>query len=159
MKKIIISALALVAATVATAAVQYAHSVIVTKKTGETVEHKFEVTPKATIEGADIVFDTDGAKVAYPMSDVANLTFGKTEVSGIDNITAGESAVAFTLGGGQLGCTGMNPGDRLDIFTMDGRVAATATATAAGEAAVDVSRLPSGVYVASGAGKSFKFIK
>ncbi len=41
MKKTIISAIALVASLMATAAVQYTHSVIVTKKSGETVEHKF----------------------------------------------------------------------------------------------------------------------
>lgn len=159
MKKTIISAIALVASLMATAAVQYTHSVIVTKKSGETVEHKFAVTPSATIEGADIVFNTDGAKVAYPMSDVEHLTFGKTEVSGIDNVAAPENSVAFALGGGRLECSGMSAGTRLDVFTIDGRMAVSSVASAAGEASVDISQLPSGVYIASGAGKSFKFIK
>lgn len=159
MKKTLIAALALASAASAFAAIPFDHAIVVNKKSGDSVEHSFADTPAATIEGNEIVFTVSGAKVSYPISDVANFTFKKTEHNGVDEISGTTAKATFGIDATTLYADGLTPGDELAVFSSDGKKISSAKADADGEALIEIGHLAPGAYIAAAANNSFKFIK
>lgn len=164
MKKIILSAAALLMTLGAYAYDVYSHTVYITKADGTTVEHAFNLLPVATFEGDNMVIDftmTDEnggtiPRVTYAMNEVKNISFTKT--LGVDDIAADRN-VRFGLTRDLLQVAGLEPGTAVAIYSVSGITVARATADTTGEAAISISSLTPGTYVVVAGTNTFKFIK
>lgn len=159
MKKIIIAALALAGAfmTVETQAKEI-NSLLVNLADGKTIEYVFIDEPVATFRGTDVVItNLDEIEVSYPMAEVANFTF-KKEV-GVNAFREGRADLRVNVSRDMISVEGLAAGATLSLYDTSGRIVATATSDGEGFASISTSRFADGVYVASAASHSFKFIK
>ena len=156
MKKIFLAA-ALALSSLAMMAESYAHSLIVNKKSGETVEYKFEADPKVTFDAADMVITTGDAQVRHAIADLEKLSFTKTV--GIEQVEANKSDIRVAVTSSQVTVEGLTPGMNVSIYSIDGRAVANAVADTQGTVQVSIDNLPAGIYVAASEAHSFKFAK
>ena len=99
MKRIILAA-ALALSSVAMFAEGFAHSLIVSKKSGETVEYKFEADPRVSFDSGDMVIATGQQQVRHAISDLEKLSFTKTvgidKVTSVHKISVFRNSICFT---------------------------------------------------------------
>lgn len=157
MKRYIIAVVALVLSAAAMMAQTVEHSLVVNKKSGETVEYKFKNDPKVSFVEQDMVITTGTDNVHHPIADLQNLTFSKTV--GLDNVTDKKADIIVTFTGETIIFEGLDEGMVLAIFSLDGKKLADGRADSDGRATVAISDLEAGVYVASSPIHSFKFVK
>lgn len=160
MKKYIIAAAAALMAMGAQAVESVAHTLVITKKSGETVEYKFADRPVATFAGEDmtITLALTGQSFAYPMAQVATLTV-TPQTLGVDDAALASTAVTFEYDGTTLTCRGLSAGATVALYNLGGTALASTAAASDGTATIDLSNLAKGVYVISAGAESFKFIK
>lgn len=162
MKKYILSAIAVLAAVFSTSAAEVFYTTLtLTTFNDEKVEIAFEQYPVATFSGPNLVITTDDAtKVEYPMDDVKEITFSTTSKVGIETVNATDAnALRFGITSTTLTVDGLDNGARVDLYTVNGVLAASAVAGADGHVSLALDALVPGVYVVAAQGKSFKFIK
>lgn len=160
MKKFFISAAASLIALAAGAVESAPHSLVITKKSGETVEYKFADQPVATFEGADMVITLalTGTQVTYPAAQVATLTVTPRTL-GVDDAAVAVPTVTFEIAPEAITCSGLAAGTRVALYAADGRIVASAAANADGSAVIALGGTPAGVYIVAAGNESFKFIK
>jgi hypothetical protein len=156
MKKFILAA-ALALTSVAMFAESFAHSLIVNKKSGETVEYKFETDPQVTFDAGDMVIATGEQQVRHAIADLEKLTFSK--VVGLDKVEANNSDIRVAVTSSYVSVEGIAPGMVLSIYSLDGRSLTSATADAQGSVQIGIDQLAPGIYVAASEAHSFKFVK
>lgn len=158
MKKTILFTAALAVSMAASAVSFSGTSMYLTKTDGTRIEHVFADKPYATFEGENLVITNtgDGAQATYPMAEVAGIEFSvSTGVEGV--LAAGD--VKFAIAGDIITCTGLEAGQAVEVYALDGAKALAAVADADGYAVVDASPLASGAYILAAGSNSFKFIK
>lgn len=160
MKKYIIAAAAALMAMGAQAVESVAHTLVITKKSGETVEYKFADRPVATFSGDDmtITLALSGQSFAYPVAQVATLTV-TPQTLGIDDTSLSSTTLTFDYDGIILKCHGLNAGATMSLFNLGGTMLANTAASDEGTAVINLSDLAPGIYVISAGSESFKFIK
>lgn len=156
MKKFILAA-ALALTSVAMFAESFAHSLIVNKKSGETVEYKFEADPQVTFDAGDMVIATGEQQVRHAIADLEKLTFSK--VVGLDKVEANNSDIRVAVTSSYVSVEGIAPGMVLSIYSLDGRSLTSAPADAQGSVQIGIDQLAPGIYVAASEAHSFKFVK
>ena len=144
-------------AAIGASAENFAHSLIVNKKSGESVEYKFEADPKVTFDAEDMVITTGDATVRHAIIDLENLKFTKTV--GLDKVEASKAEISVAVTASYVSVQGLEAGARLAVYALDGRPMADAAADASGTATVNISNLSAGIYVAAADAHSFKFVK
>lgn len=159
MKKSIMALAAAMLSLAAGAVVPATHTLILTKKSGETVEYKFSEEPAATFSDTDmnITLALTGQKVSYPMAEVASLTVTPRILGAEDAVAT--SGTSFTFDAGCIRCAGLAPGSPVALYTIGGTLVFSSQADIDGEATVAVSSLSAGTYVVSAGNESFKFFK
>lgn len=156
MKRIILAA-ALALSSVAMFAEGFAHSLIVSKKSGETVEYKFEADPRVSFDAGDMVIATGQQQVRHAIADLEKLSFTKTV--GIDKVEANKSDISVAVTSSYVEVEGIAPGTVLTVYSLEGRNVASAVADAQGTAQASIANLAPGIYVAACEAHSFKFVK
>lgn len=106
MKRIILAA-ALALSSVAMFAEGFAHSLIVSKKSGETVEYKFEADPRVSFDAGDMVIATGQQQVRHAIADLEKLSFTKTV--GIDKVEANKSDISVAVTSSYVEVEGIAP--------------------------------------------------
>lgn len=147
----------MVLSSVAMFAEGFAYSLIVNKKSGETVEYKFEADPRVTFDAGDMVIATGEQQVRHAITDLEKLTFTKTV--GIEKVDANKSDIRVAVTSTYIAVEGLVPGSVLTVYSLEGRNVASAVADAQGAAQAAISDLAPGIYVAACEAHSFKFVK
>lgn len=161
MKKIIAAACALFATLAAQATIPYTNTtLVVTMKSGETAEFKFENEPMATFEGEEVTFvntalDTQ-VVYTYKMSEIQDLTF-RSEGVGVADV--GANRPQFAVDSRYVYADKLPAGTLLTVVGIDGKIMAQAQADTQGSVTLDIAGLPNGAYIVATPGFSFKFIK
>lgn len=160
MKKFIIAIAAVLATATSASAFEYLYSVEVNKTDGTKVAYKFSQNPVVTVEGDDMKMTYDGGtqSVLYPFAEVVNLTFSKTENSGVDNVGV-DGTVSFAVTRDALEATGLAEGTAVTIYDTAGAMRAQGNADADGSLTLPLGSLGQGVYVVKAGNNSFKFIR
>lgn len=144
-------------AAIGASAENFAHSLIVNKKSGESVEYKFEADPRVTFDAEDMVISTGDATVRHAIADLEKLTFTKTV--GLDKVEASNVGISVAVTASYVSVKGLESGARLSVYALDGRFMADAVADASGAVTVNITNLSAGIYVAASDAHSFKFVK
>lgn len=162
MKKYIIGALCLVAGLFSAQAenpIHYPYLMVVNTTEGQNVSYKFAEKPVATFDGDDMVLTLNGSeKVTYPMANIVNITFA-SDPSGVETIVTPGASLEIAVTSSLISIKGLNPGEDVRLFDLNGRLVAAAQADADGAVEISVEGLAKGVYAVASPRHSFKFIK
>lgn len=162
MKKYILGALCLVAGLFSAQAEKptyYPCLLVVNTVDGQTINYKFADKPVATFENEDLVLTLESTeRVTYPMEQIAKLTFA-SDTDGIESVTTPGSSLDVTVTSTFIAIQGLNPGEEVRLFDLNGRLIAAAQSDADGAVEIAVEGLEKGVYVVATPRHSFKFIK
>ena len=153
MKKYILTALLLIAAAVTLKAEELSSFILNTKDDSK-VEFRFASNP---FDEADLLItDASETSVRYPMADVVNIVFS-TYTSSVKDVDADHIVVNLTRD--LLTVSGLQAGDDVNIYNVDGALLAVAMADSDGSVALSLADLAAGVYIVNMPGKTFKFIR
>lgn len=150
---------AALAVTLCASATDYAYSVLINQANGNTVEYKFEDMPVATFSEDNMVINVGEQHVAYPIADIVNLTFDRTEKpeSGVAGVVNTDMTVMLSKE--SLDIRGLNPGVKVAVYDVSGRMLISADADADGSFSTSLSALGKGVFVITAGNNSFKIIR
>ena len=114
-----------------------------------------------TSDGLTITSSTS-SDVSYSFADVQKFYFDDGVTNGIQQIEGTTSAhrPVFNYADGVVTISGMASGERLDVVALSGSKVSATKADARGDASVNLSSVPTGVYIVSTSnGVSFKLLK
>ena len=155
MKKYILTALLLIAAAVTLKAEELSSFILNTKDDSK-VEFRFASNPVTFDEADLLITDASETSVRYPMADVVNIVFS-TYTSSVKDVDADHIVVNLTRD--LLTVSGLQAGDDVNIYNVDGALLAVAMADSDGSVALSLADLAAGVYIVNMPGKTFKFIR
>ena len=131
---------------------------------GQKASIAFIDKPVITVTGEGLTVSMNGGynEVAYTFADVQKFYFEddvETAIQQVEVATEGQRPV-FTYTNGVVSVSGMGAGERITVVTLSGSQVNAAKADSEGNASVDLSGTPAGVYVVStGSGVGFKLLK
>ncbi len=131
---------------------------------GEKASFAFASKPEIAVTDDGLsVSSSNAAAVVYQVADVQKFYFEDDVVeTGISQVDGGVSAQhpVFNYADGVVSVSGMPAGGSLVVSSVSGSQVGAAKADGKGNASVDLSGQPAGVYVVStGSGVSFKLLK
>lgn len=142
----------------ANAAVSDPTTLIVQTKGGEKVAFVLGERPKVTFTAAELLIETEGNTVYYPLSDMARFTFENVmPPTGITDITTNETVFKFT--GDLLVFPSLPENSEVKIYSIDGMLVYNTRTGQTGEYSFAMSGLAAGTYVVSVNGTTYKILK
>ena len=111
-----------------------------------------------------VAFQENGDEdyVSFERDQVENLTIGTTDATAIEDVKSDEcQRISFNLtSAGVVRVGGLQPSDRLQVFSIDGKSVSAVMSRNDGEATVDLTQQPRGIYIVSVNQRfSFKLMK
>ncbi len=131
-------------------------------KDGTSVYFLLQEKPCITFVGDDVkvVSDTDEAVMKRSLVDhfefVAEIPSGIEEIEEVDEKTARDS---FELTGNAVHVSGLNPGCKVQLYSINGQAVLSAVANEAGSATIHIGALSPGIYLVNYNEITIKFIK
>jgi len=138
--------------------VQY---VYIEQTDGSITKYALEDDPVFTFEGDTMVVTCQGDELLFGLSDVKYYYFETVKVAtAIRSVTVngngGNEDVRPTIAFGEASFSGLKAGARVAVYTIGGQAVSIVKADADGNAAIDLSQLPKGIYILRTPSKSFK---
>ena len=100
-----------------------------------------------------VAFQENGEEdyVSFERDQVENLTVGTTDVTAIEDVKSDKcQRISFNLtSAGVARVSGLQPSDRLQVFGLDGKSVSVVMSRNDGEAIVDLTQQPRGIYIVS----------
>ena len=111
-----------------------------------------------------VAFQENGDEdyVSFERDQVENLTIGTTDATAIEDVKSDEcQRISFNLtSAGVVRVGGLQPSDRLQVFSIDGKSVSAVVSRNDGEATIDLTQQLRGVYIVSVNQRfSFKLMK
>lgn len=128
--------------------------IILTQKDGQTVGFAFAQEPKMSFTATDVVIQAGDQSVGYAM-DGLKITFGDVSATAVKSIEKADVKFAFSKTGMQA--AGLQAGETVSVYTLNGTRVATAKVGADGKVSVNLPQ--KGVYVVKAGRVSYKFSK
>ena len=100
--------------------------------------------------------------VSFERDQVENLTVGTTDITAIEDVKSDKcQRISFNLtSAGIARVSGLQPSDCLQVFSLDGKSVSAVVSRNDGEATVDLTQQPRGIYIVSVNQRfSFKLMK
>ena len=130
---------------------------------GTKASFAFVDKPVIAVTADGLTVSANGASdVSYAFANVQKFYFEDDIVTAIEQVKNDVSAQrpVFAYVGGVVTVSGLSAGERLAVATINGSQVSAAKADSEGNARVNLSSAPAGVYVVStGSGVSFKLLK
>ena len=137
-----------------TAKAQTAQYLIVTQQDESQVSFALAEKPVVTLTDGIFKTETPTQTFEVAIADVLNYTFSdQAPYTDIDEVKTDTKPV---IDAGHAHLTGLKPGTMINVVTVDGRRAASATATASGTVDIDLSGLGNGVFILTTPSASYK---
>ena len=121
---------------------------IITTKSGTVAEFLIADSPVITYQDNLLKVTGGGSEISVEAEAVGSFDFVPSEEAGVDLISVNGSLFS-----------GLRPGSKVNVFTLEGRLVATFTADNSASASVDLSSLAPGYYIVSTPDTSFKIKK
>ena len=119
--------------------------IVIITGSGQTIEFLLANNPVITFQDNQLhVEDAQGPQIDVDAEEVGRFNFVPSVVTNIDS-AAEAAADEPQLVGSRI--KGLQPGARVEVFTLDGRKASTLTAGDNGTVVVDFGTLKAGVYL------------
>lgn len=155
MKKLLVLFIAVFAMFQVAQAENDGDNLLIKTKDGNTVAYSLTTRPVVTFAGSDLVLTSTDVEVKYPIANVEEITF--VDASAINEIKGDK--VAFAINGQVINAKGLANGELVQVYNIDGKAIAQASANAEGTVTVDISTLGKGVYVIKAGKMSYKILK
>lgn len=124
--------------------------IVISTKGGVVAEFYLADDPVITYQDNLLVVKSSKSEVSVAAEDVAAFDFEPSSGdTGIDDVFSGNGA-----GGSRL--SGLQPGSKVQVYNVEGRLVKTITVSADGKAELDMDALPGGVYIVKTQKTSFK---
>ena len=138
--------------------VQY---LVVVQTDGTQTAFALEDQPTLSFKGGDVVVASTNKQVTFSMQNVANYHFvTKNVTTGIQQVeNTPQSNDELTFSPADATVSGLKAGTRLMVFSINGQLIKTFTATEDGKVNVNLTDLVPGVYIIKTPTKSFKVMK
>lgn len=153
--------LAMVAALVALAmpaSAQNSCYLVVEQTNGQTVTFALANYPVQTYKGSETTLTVGADTLTYSLDSIKEQRFKTINVAtGIKTVRTDDSPAVrpqISITGAEV--TGLKSGDRVQVYTIGGRLVKQSVADGEGRAAVSIGTLPQGVYILRTPSKSFK---
>lgn len=128
--------------------------VILTQSDGSTVGFAFGQEPKMTFTATDVVIKAGETEVSYALEGL-KITFGDTSATAVQSVEKAD--VRFLCGKTGFQATGLEAGEVISVYGLNGTCVATARVGADGKVSVNLPQ--KGVYVVKAGKVSYKFSK
>lgn len=136
----------------ASAQVKY---LIVSRTDGSKASFAIADNPVIKNSASELTVETTDAMITVPFEELDSYSFSETGITGVEEITAGES---HSYRNGQVTFNGLKPGSEVYVYALDGRKVMRGAADADGYSSLDLRGLGTGVYIVRTGTSSFKFI-
>lgn len=159
MKKIIkLTMMALLTALAVPASAETSSYLVVEQTNGETVKFALASEPVQTYSGKETTITAGESTLTYSLDGIKEQRFTTENVStGIKTVNTDDSPATrqqISVNGAEV--TGLKSGDRVQVYTIGGRLVKQSVADGEGRAAVSLGTLPQGIYILRTPSKSFK---
>lgn len=114
----------------------------------------FDEKPEVTFSDTNIIISTSDKEISFPIT--SSVSFEFVDAAGINDSMAPEIGFSFTSN--EIKITGLNPGETVCIYSLDGRNLLTAPADASGEWAIASDTLPKQPLIIKTTQKAYKII-
>lgn len=116
---------------------------VLTEQSGNITAFALADKPVITTTGGNISIATTEKEINVAIPDVRNITFTVEEPTGIAAIHTGEAS--FT--NGTVAFTGLKVGERVAVYSTNGTLVDSVSATFDGSCTIDTNSLPRGIYI------------
>lgn len=129
---------------------------LVRLKNQQTVQFKLESRPQVTFEQERMLITTsaDPTTLSYDMGEIAHIAFANA--ASVDRI---EADTSFDIQGDVITVRGLGEGTSADVYDAGGTRVLHTRADAAGVAVLNLSQLPTGVFIISAADITYKLAR
>lgn len=141
----------------ATVTVQY---LVVTQNDGSVTKFALADVPVVSFDGDSIVVTAAGEVLKFDLIGVSGYAFSEEDVTtGINSTTVdGSDATKPSFKAGSAGFSGLKNGSTILVYTITGKAVTAVKADTEGNATVDLSQLPKGIYIIKTPGKSYMIV-
>lgn len=153
-KKTIIMALGLLLLPVA----GMAQTLVLTQRNGTVNRFALSDEPVITYSGSDVVVKCGDSELVTDMADVLSCTFD-SETTAIDKLPAQPGGAEAKMNFAGMSVEGLRAGDRVAVYTIDGKAVSSSRANADGSAALQLDGPRGSVYIVRTPNKTFKIKK
>lgn len=114
--------------------------------------------PRITFSNGDLLVECQGSTLSFALDAVKDYHFAVDNVpTGIKTTTTATDAdTKPVISLGKATFNGLRQGDIVAVYAMDGNLIATSRAGNDGQIVVDLSSLPTGIYILKAPNKSYK---
>lgn len=134
-----------------------AESLIIKLLDGESISFVLDECPKITFSGTEMIMTSELYETSYPLAELDNYKFGFKDASQIKNVESASEKVFQTEN--MIIISGLNPQTDISVYSVNGISLFSAMADKHGEATVNLSGLPHGIYIVKYGNKSTKIQK
>ena len=153
-RKLFFFSLMLVPCSVLADAVQY---LVVTEKGGQETTFALAEKPVVTMQEGMMRVEASSTTFEKALEEIAKYSFSETgNDNGIGETKATNAGKAVNMAAGTVSFAGLTAGSKVVVFTTDGKVVGSATASTDGTAMLDLNGLGNGVFVVTTEGGSYK---
>ena len=124
---------------------------------GKEVIFQLNDSPKVYILTGELVIETDTDRVDCPIGEGVKFEFIGSDETSVEEISIG--VPVFKVNGNTIEASNLTPGSPVAVIDMSGKAVRKSNVSSTGHVAVNISDLPSGVYVFNSKDKNFKFYK
>lgn len=130
-------------------------SLVIHRTDGTTTVFALDEQPVTSFTRDDLVITTSTDSYSYPLTNIQRFTYeNATTVNSIRH-----TGILVAQRGGYLVVSGLQAGQIVTLYGIDGRQMATAQAYGSAPVSIPLSHLPGGVYVVKADCVTFKILK
>ena len=133
------------------------NTLIVKTKDGAQTTFVLQDKPRVTFEGTDLKVVSDKETVAFALADVLRFEYVKKDALGIDEDVVDPTGVSYQ--GGVLVISQLRQGASVGVYTLDGKLLRQLTASHSGTYRLNLSELPTGLYLVKADNVTYKITK
>ena len=133
------------------------NTLVVTLKNGAETAFFLKDQPNVTFEGTNLKVVSQKETVTFTLSDVLRFTYVKKDPSGIDETVTDPTEVSYE--GGVLVISQLKQGATVDVYSPDGKQVRQLKANRSGTYRLNLSELPTGLYLVKADNITYKIMK
>ena len=133
------------------------NTLIVKTKDGAQTTFVLQDKPRVTFEGTDLKVVSDKETVAFALADVLRFEYVKKDALGIDEDVVDPTGVSYQ--GGVLVISQLRQGASVAVYALDGKLLRQLTASHSGTYRLNLSELPTGLYLVKADNVTYKITK
>lgn len=130
---------------------------VVWAKDGTKVSYKLDESPKITFTDENLVITTNSVEVNYELSQMARITYERTDLTGIINVD-GKKVNPFNFTGESLLFPASNTDVTVKIYSTDGKLVIDHNVRKGDTLAFSLNFLNKGIYMVSVNGVTYKIV-